>query len=104
MDEQNLAKILEILEPYFRKKFEKEENSIKTAKMVNAVIADEKPFPQDVTRIKVYLVGDTSDNTSKSKTIFIVTNPNPSITYKKGDIVQLIYYDSLRNAKIFAKN
>jgi hypothetical protein len=95
VNEKNLAKILELLEPYFKKKFEKEEGSVKTAKMVNAIIKNISNI--DRSKITVILSGDPE------KIEFIVTNPNINIDYKIGDSVQLIYYDSLRNAKIFAK-
>lgn len=95
MNEQNLAKMLEILEPYFRKKFEQETGLTKTAKILNAVVDDTSSF--DVSKVIVH----TADSPDKK---FIVTNPNLYNTYSAGDSVQLIYYDSLKTAKIFAKN
>lgn len=97
LNEQNLAKMLEILEPYFRKKFEKETGLTKTAKILNAIVADQPEDRIDASKIKVY----TADSPNVK---FIVTNPNLYNTYKQGDSVQLIYYDSLKTAKIFAKN
>ena len=97
LNEQNLAKMLEILEPYFRKKFEKETGLTKTAKILNAIVADELEERIDPSRIKVY----TADSPDVK---FIVSNPNLSNKYKKGDSVQLIYYDSLKTAKIFTNN
>jgi hypothetical protein len=95
MNEQDLSKMLEILEPYFRKKFEKETGLTKTAKILNAIVKNTNSV--DKSKIEVY-TADSPDVT------FVVTNPNLYNTYKKGDSVQLIYYDSLKTAKIFAKN
>lgn len=95
MDEQNLAKMLEILEPYFRKKFEKETGLTKTAKILNAIVDSTSTI--DASKVTVY----TADSPNVK---FIVTNPNLYNTYNQGDSVQLIYYDSLKTAKIFAKN
>lgn len=95
LNEQNLAKMLEILEPYFRKKFEKETGLTKTAKILNAIV----DFTSDIDKSKVTVHTADSPNVK-----FIVINPNLYNTYKQGDSVQLIYYDSLKTAKIFAKN
>ena len=95
MNERNLIQMIEILEPYFRKKFEKETGATKTAKILNAIVSKVNEY--DSSKIEVY----TADSPNVT---FIVTNPNLYNTYKRGDSVQLIYYDSLKTAKIFAKN
>lgn len=95
MTEQELAKMLDILEPYFRKKIEKETGLTKTAKILNAVVKEVNKY--DASKVLVY-TADTPGTT------FYVTNPNLYNEYKSGDSVQLIYYDSLKTAKIFAKN
>ena len=95
LNEQNLAKMLEILEPYIRKKFEKETGLTKTAKILNAIV----DFTSEIDKSKVTVHTADSPNVK-----FIVTNPNLYNTYGEGDSVQLIYYDSLKTAKIFAKN
>lgn len=95
ISEQDLAKMLDLLIPYFKEKILYSDSTSKTAKVINAIVSSE--IPQDETKVEVY----TPDSPDAK---FIVTNPNISIKYAPGDSVQLIYYDSLKTAKIFAKN
>ena len=94
INEANLEQILNILEPYFKKKINKEFSTGKSMKTINAII--KKINSLDLSKITVATV-DSPDIE------FTVVNPNLHNIYHEGDMVQLLYYDSLKTAKIFAK-
>lgn len=87
MTEKDAQALIDLLYPYFIKKY-KEDNSFKqTARLVNGTIKNGK------VKINPY----DSDNSAIS-----FKNPN-NIPYSDGDNVLIMYYDSLKTAMIIAK-
>ena len=85
MTEKDAQALIDLLYPYFIKKY-KEDNSFKqTARLVNGTITKD---------------GKVKINPYDSSAISF-KNPN-SISYSEGDNVLIMYYDSLKTAMIIA--
>lgn len=91
MTEQDALDLMEMLYPYFIKKY-KEDNSFKnTAQIVNATYISSGGKGAKV-QINPY---DTE---------YIYATVNTTETLNAGDSVLVMYSDSLKNARIIAKN
>jgi menaquinone-dependent protoporphyrinogen IX oxidase len=89
--EKDANALVELLYPYFIKKY-KEDNSFKqTARIVNGIVTSLKEGIQ--VKINPY-----------DKNTIIVQNPNNIEEISIGTSVMIMYYDSLKNAIIIAKN
>lgn len=91
MTEKDAMDLIEILYPYFIKKY-KEDNSYKSTAMVtNAIV---KSVDNGVAVIQV----NPYDKTNINAVI------NSGLSIDANDSVLVMYYDSLKNARIIAKN
>lgn len=91
INEKDALALMEVLYPYFIKKY-KEDNSFKqTAQIVNGTVVSINGANVEV-RLNPY---DTNTITVKKDT---------TITVAVGNSVQIMYYDSLKTARIIAKN
>lgn len=89
INEKDALALMEVLYPYFIKKY-KEDNSFKqTAQIVNGTVVSVSGA-----NVKVRL------NPYDKTTITVKSN----ITVKADESVQIMYYDSLKTARIIAKN
>lgn len=97
ISEKDALDLMEILYPYFIKKY-KEDNSFKhTAMIVNGTAA-ENSHNEGTKKTKVLVKINPYD----TDTISITNNTNDSFVI--GNSLQILYYDSLKTAKIIAVN
>lgn len=91
MNEKDILDLIELLYPYFIKKY-KEDNSFKqTAQLVNATFIS---YGGKGAEIKI--------NPYDTETIYALLGTTE--TLKNGDSVLVMYNESLKNARIIAKN
>ena len=91
MTEKDVNALIDLLYPYFIKKY-KEDNSFKqTAKLTNGTVVS---FTNGIYQIRI---------NPYDKNTVSVKNPN-GVSLAINDNVLIMYYDSLKNAIIIAKN
>ena len=95
MTEKDALALIEMLYPYFIKKY-KEDNSFKqTAQITNGTVYEDNSLADTKSKVKIKINPYDSDYIEVTKGI--------GDELKIGDVVEILYYDSLKNARIIAK-